>query len=98
MTPVKNIKAGRLRVLIIEDFENDAEMLLIELRRSRWEIAHKRVDSPGEMSAALDAQPWDLIIADYSMPNFSGLAALAMAFEPVAENFMEKNGRGTSGK
>src|SRR5271169_5735191 len=37
------------------------------------------------MSAALSAHPWDLIIADYSMPYFSGPAALTMARERSAD-------------
>jgi signal transduction histidine kinase/HPt (histidine-containing phosphotransfer) domain-containing protein len=67
-----------LRVLIVEDCENDAKLLLIELRRGGWDITHERVDTSAAMSAALDAHPWDLIIADYSMPQFSGLTALTM--------------------
>jgi PAS domain S-box-containing protein len=70
---------GRLRVLIVDDSEDDAALLLMALRRGQWEVTHQRVDTPQEMSAALDAHPWDLIIADYAMPNFSGPAALAMA-------------------
>jgi signal transduction histidine kinase/HPt (histidine-containing phosphotransfer) domain-containing protein len=76
---------SQLRVLIVEDCENDAALLLMELRRGRWDVIHQRVDTPGAMAAALDAHPWDLIIADYSMPNFSGPAALTMARERTAD-------------
>jgi PAS domain S-box-containing protein len=68
-----------LRVLIVEDSEDDTALLLRELRRGPWEVSHERVDTPAAMSAALDRQGWDLIIADYSMPQFSGPAALALA-------------------
>jgi two-component system cell cycle sensor histidine kinase/response regulator CckA len=56
---------GQLRVLIVEDSEDDAALLLRELRRGRWEVIHERVDTPQGMTAALNAHPWDLIIADY---------------------------------
>ncbi len=63
----------------MDDSEADAILLVVELMRGRWEVAHQRVDTPEEMSAALDAHPWDMIIADYSMPCFSGPDALTMA-------------------
>ncbi len=78
MNQAENDKPDRLRVLIVEDSEDDAELLLRELR-VRWDVAHERVDTPQGMSAALNAHTWDLIIADYVMPYFSGPAALAMA-------------------
>jgi PAS domain S-box-containing protein len=68
-----------LRVLIVEDSEDDAMLLLQALRRGAWKVTHERVDTPAAMSAALDKGGWDLIIADYSMPQFSGPAALALA-------------------
>jgi PAS domain S-box-containing protein len=68
-----------LRILIVEDSEDDVTLLLRELRRGPWEVAHERVETAAAMSAALDKQGWDLIIADYSMPRFSGPAALALA-------------------
>ena len=75
----------QLRVLIVEDSEDDAELLLRELRRGRWEVIHERVDTPQGMTAALNAHPWDVIIADYFMPHFSGPAALAMARDRSAD-------------
>ena len=77
--------ADTLRVLIVEDSEDDAELLLLELRRGRWHIIHERVDTPQAMTGALNAHPWDLIIADYMMPHFSGLAALAMSRQGSAD-------------
>ena len=49
------------------------------------EIAHERVDTSAAMQAALQSRPWDLIIADYSMPQFSGPAALIVAREFSAD-------------
>src|SRR5713101_1539141 len=70
-----------LRVLIVEDCEDDAALLLRELRRGGYAPSFERVDTPGAMSAALDRQTWDLVVADYSLPQFSGLAALALLQE-----------------
>jgi signal transduction histidine kinase/DNA-binding response OmpR family regulator len=74
-----------LQVLIVEDSPDDALLLVMELRRGGWEVSHERVDTPQAMATALNARPWDLIIADYAMPQFSGCAALAMARERSAD-------------
>ena len=65
---------------MVEDSDDDAALLLRELRRG-WDVVYERVETPQGMAAALSAQPWDLIIADYVMPYFSGPAALAIARE-----------------
>src|SRR5437867_1329376 len=70
-----------LRVLIVEDCEDDAELLLRELRRGGYAPAFERVDTPEAMSAALARESWDIVIADYSLPQFSRLAALNLVQE-----------------
>jgi signal transduction histidine kinase len=65
-----------LKVLLIEDREDDAVLLLRELRRGGYDVSHHRVESPQALESSLDSQPWDLVISDYSMPQFSGLDAL----------------------
>jgi serine phosphatase RsbU (regulator of sigma subunit) len=65
-----------IHILIVEDSEEDTELLLHELRRAAYEPAFERVDTPAAMSAALDHQNWDLVVADFSMPQFNALAAL----------------------
>jgi two-component system cell cycle sensor histidine kinase/response regulator CckA len=65
-----------LRVLILEDNENDAELLLRELRRQNYEPVYHRVDSAEGMNEALDREPWSLIISDYSMPQFTAMHAI----------------------
>ncbi len=71
-----------LRVLIVEDSEDDAELLAIELERGGYDIVHHRVDNRADMQAALQhSQPWDIILADYSMPQFSAIAALELLKE-----------------
>jgi diguanylate cyclase (GGDEF)-like protein len=70
--------AKPLRVLIVEDSENDAELLLSELRRGGYEPTHERVETAKAMSAALDRQVWEIAFGDYSMPHFNGVAALKL--------------------
>lgn len=70
-----------LRVLVVEDLEDDALLIMRALRRGGYEPAFERVDTPQAMHAALEKRDWDLVIADYSMPHFSGLAALALLRE-----------------
>lgn len=59
-----------VRVLIVEDSEDDALLILRQLRRGGFEPQMRRVDSAASMRAALDTQTWQLIIADHNMPGF----------------------------
>ena len=67
-----------LHVLIVEDSENDAALLEIELQRAGYHAVCHRVDHAAAMSEALHSQIWDLVIADYVLPHFNGLDALAL--------------------
>jgi two-component system, cell cycle sensor histidine kinase and response regulator CckA len=69
-----------LRVLIIADGGEEAA-LLRELRRGGYAPTFERVENAAAMRAALVRQPWDIAIADYALPLFSGPAALAMLRE-----------------
>jgi PAS domain S-box-containing protein len=68
-----------LRVLIVEDLEEDASLLLLALRRGGYEVTFEVVDTPEAMRAALERQAWDLITSDHAMPRFSAPESLAMA-------------------
>ena len=70
-----------LQVLIVEDSQNDAALLEIELERAGYKTSCHRVDTMEAMGAALAERLWDLVIADYIMPHFNGLAALALVKE-----------------
>lgn len=70
-----------LRVLLVEDSDPDARLLLHELRQGGYEVVWERVDTAESMAEALDRQEWDLVIADYVMPRFSGLDALTLVQE-----------------
>lgn len=67
-----------LSVLIVEDSENDAILLLRELRQSGYAATYERVDNPANLRAALEKQEWDIIISDFIMPQFGGLEALKL--------------------
>lgn len=68
--------ASLLRLLIVEDSAEDAEMIVRELRRAGYALVYERVDTLESMRALLHWE-WDLILVDYKMPRFSGLDALA---------------------
>jgi diguanylate cyclase len=70
-----------LRILIVEDSEADAELLLRELRRGGYAPEFEQVETPEGLVAALDHKSWDLIVSDYAMPRFNGLQALKLAQE-----------------
>jgi signal transduction histidine kinase len=67
--------------LVIEDSADDAMLLEIALQRAGYDPGCHRVETPTAMTAALERQRWDLIIADYRLPDFDGLAALALVKE-----------------
>src|SRR5437660_4246585 len=69
-----------LRLLLVEDDPNDAELVVRELRRSGFEPDWHRVDTEAEFSRSLDPKI-DIILSDYAMPQFSGLRALELANE-----------------
>ena len=71
-----------LRILLVEDSEDDALLLLRELRRGGYEPEYERVDTPEAMQRALGGPlSWDVIFSDYNMPRFGASEALAMACE-----------------
>ena len=67
-----------LRILLVEDSEDDAELLLVELRRGGYAPVARRVAGADEMGTALDEEQFDVVISDYVMPGFGGLEALAL--------------------
>jgi PAS domain S-box-containing protein len=70
-----------LRLLVVEDSEDDALLVVRELRRAGYNVTFERVDTPESMGSALARQTWDLILSDYTMPHFSGIAALELLKE-----------------
>jgi PAS domain S-box-containing protein len=70
--------AEALRVLIVEDSEDDALLMVRELRRGGYAPVFERVDTAEAMAAALEREPWDAVLADYALPRFSAPAALRL--------------------
>jgi len=69
--------AEPLSVLIVEDLEDDAALVVRQLRKGGFEPLATRVENAAGMQAALADGCWDLVISDYSLPAFSAPAALA---------------------
>jgi signal transduction histidine kinase len=70
-----------LRVLIAEDSENDALVLLHTLRKVGYRPTYERVSTARAMTSALQRQAWDIVISDYEMPGFGGFEALQLLKE-----------------
>src|SRR5581483_3720299 len=68
-------------ILLAEDSENDALLLELELQRAGYDPHCTRVETAAGLDQALERQRWDLIIADYVMPHFNGMAALGQVKE-----------------
>ncbi|MEO0534022.1 MAG: EAL domain-containing protein [Cyanobacteria bacterium P01_A01_bin.123] len=67
-----------LKVLIIEDSEDDALLLLRELRRDGFTVTWERVQTAESLQALLTTQLWDVIVSDYRLPSFDAPAALRL--------------------
>src|SRR5947209_1622407 len=66
-----------IHVLIVEDQHDDAELMLLELRRAGFEPVAQRAETAQEYLEAID-QPLDLILSDFTLPGFNGLEALRL--------------------
>ena len=72
----QEIASTPLKVLIVEDSEADAELLLLELKRGGFDVISLRVSTEAEVRNAFASEAWDLVISDYSMPGFDGMRCL----------------------
>lgn len=70
-----------LRVLIIEDSEDDALLLVSSFRKAGYTPLYRRVDNAPDTRNALECNPWDVVLSDHRMPNFSAMAALKLLQE-----------------
>ena len=70
-----------LRVLFIEDSEDDMHLLVRQLKQGGYAPTFERVETADGLRSALPRGGWDIIIADYTMPRFSGLEALAVTLQ-----------------
>src|SRR5450830_1536262 len=65
-----------VKVLIVEDSEDDAKLALLALRRGGFEPTYRRVQTAAELETALAQERWDAVILDFKMPGFTGMDAL----------------------
>lgn len=71
----------KLKVLIVEDSEDDALMLLRHLKRNDYEVDYQRVQDAEAMRKAIGENDWEIVLSDYSMPGFDGLIAISILKE-----------------
>ncbi|MEI6883128.1 MAG: response regulator [Bacteroidota bacterium] len=68
----------KIRLLLVEDDETDALLVIRQLKKDGFEVEHVRVKTRPDMEAELDKGGWDIVISDYAMPGFSGQEALKL--------------------
>jgi PAS domain S-box-containing protein len=71
----------RLKVLLIEDSEDDADLIIRTLRRGGYELDHKRITTARELRDALEGQTFDVGLCDYNLPQLNGGEALSIIRE-----------------
>lgn len=67
-----------LRVLLVEDQENDALLTLRMLREGGYAPSSLRAETAQALAVALETQPWDIVLCDYNLPQYDGAEALAL--------------------
>ncbi len=70
-------RGDALRVLLVEDDADDAELIVRELRRGGFEVEARRVDTERALRDALESR-WDVVLSDFEMPSFDGLRAFEL--------------------
>ncbi|HLP75774.1 MAG TPA: PAS domain S-box protein, partial [Candidatus Paceibacterota bacterium] len=75
----------KLRVLTVEDSEDDARLLIRELKLGGYDVTYRRVETGVQLRAALASDTWDVILCDYAFPQFSGDEALRIVRETLLD-------------
>ncbi len=71
-----------LHVLIVEDSQDDAESLVMELENNGYPTVYQRIENKAGMETALNSEvPWDIVLADYCLNQFDAVAALQLLKE-----------------
>ena len=70
-----------LRVLVVEDSEDDALLVLHQIKKGGYDVDYERVETAKEMKAAIRKKSWDVVLSDYILPHFNGLEALTILQE-----------------
>ncbi len=74
--PETTDKQVSLRLLMIEDNPDDEALVLRAIRKGGFNVEHVRVDNREDLLTVLKNRDWDIVLSDYQMPEFNGLAAL----------------------
>lgn len=75
----------KMKVLIVEDLQDDAELVVLELASQGIEVEWQRVESSKEMITSLETQIWEAIVSDFMMNGFTGFDALEIAKKYAAD-------------
>ncbi len=75
----RNVTTLPLKLLFVEDSEDDYDLVLLHLRRRGHQVSAHRVEDEQGLRAALAAGPWDAILSDYNLPRFDCIEALRIA-------------------
>jgi CheY-like chemotaxis protein len=73
-----------LRILIVEDSEDDALLMTNQIAKNYYEVYYERVETAIKMESALREKIRDVILSDYPLPGFNGLAALTILLYQTA--------------
>jgi len=73
---MRPVQTQKIRLLLVEDSEDDAWLILRELRRGNLEVEELRVDTEPELLRALEGGGWDIIVSDFLLPKLAGLRVL----------------------
>ena len=75
------MKDQSLRVLMVEDSEDDALLIIRELKKGGYNPVYERVETAAAMKKAFKEKQWDIILCDYKMPKFNAPSAIAILKE-----------------
>src|SRR4030042_5066511 len=70
-----------LRVLMIEDSEDDVSLVIRELKKGGYNPVYEQAETATAMKKALREKVWDVILCDYKLPKFNGIKAIALLKE-----------------
>lgn len=73
---MNDVKSEIMHLLVVEDSKDDAELLLRALKKEGFQVESHRVEDLAGLNAALDHKEWDIVVADYNLPQMTGLQAL----------------------
>src|SRR5918996_6032621 len=67
-----------IRALLVDDSDDDAQLLLREIRQAGYTVEYHRVDTATALASALSEKNWDVVLAEYKMPSLNGNDALRL--------------------